>query len=49
MQKELNDICTMWNIHHIRRARSTQHVGGIPDYIPECQGTMTTLNHHPIT
>jgi len=41
LQKELDDIKTMWNTHLMRSARSSMPVRGITDelyYIPEIQG-----------
>ena len=43
LQKELDEVSSMWNQHLIRYARSPQHISGIPNelyYIPELQGSI---------
>ena len=45
LQKELDEIGHLWNIHQIVKARTGNGVYGIPDelfYIPEVQGLFPT-------
>ena len=54
LQNELDEVCSMWNLHLIRHERSQFIVTGIPDelyYIPELQGTgifMVIASHNEL-
>ena len=47
LQKELNDVRYLWNIHLIRHRRSPAHITGVPDelyYIPQLRGMHVYYN-----
>ena len=47
LQKELNDVRNLWNIHLIPHRRSPAHITGVPDelyYIPQLRGMHVYYN-----